>query len=100
MTDPGTDGWRYFASREVRAARAWAADGGVAVHENIFKSRGRRTCHLLAVDETTLVAAAMSVGCSPWWIQRTRTLHFDLVEVYLHRALLRCSVGPEVLHRG
>ena len=88
--------WRYFKSREVREARAWARAGGIAVHENLFKSRGRRTCHLLAVDETTLLAAAVSVGCSAWWIQRTRTIHFDLVEVSLEQALGRCAnqVGP------
>ena len=83
--------WRYFRSREVREARAWAAEGGIAVHENIWKSRGRRTCHLLARTEAELVAAAQSVGCEDWWIQRTRTLHFDLVEVYLERALARCG---------
>jgi hypothetical protein len=84
--------WRYFRSREVREARAWAAEGGIAVHENIWKSRGRRTCHLLARSEADLVTAARSVGCEDWWIQRTRTVHFDLVEVYLERALARCGV--------
>ncbi len=83
--------WRYFRSREVLEARAWAAGGGIAVHENIWKSRGRRTCHLLAMDEPALIAAALSVGCSPWWVQRTRTVHFDLVEIYLERALARCT---------
>jgi len=83
--------WRYFRTREVHEARAWAAAGGIAVHENLFKSRGRRTAHLLAPDETSLLEAALDLGCSPWWIQRTRTLHFDLVEVYLERALLRCE---------
>jgi hypothetical protein len=84
--------WRYFGTREVQAARAWAATGGVAVHENLFKSRGRRTAHLLARDEHSLLAAAGELGCSPMWIQRTRTLHFDLVEGYLERALVRCGV--------
>ncbi len=84
--------WRYFTSREVGEARRWAAEGGIAVHENIWKSKGRRTCHLLARDEAALVAAATSVGCSGWWIQRTRTVHFDLVEVYLERALARCGI--------
>ena len=83
--------WRYFKAREVREARAWAANGGIAVHENIWKSRGRRTCHLLARSEAELVTAARSVGCEDWWIQRTRTVHFDLVEVYLERALARCG---------
>jgi len=83
--------WRYFSSRQVREARAWAAAGGVAVHENIWKSRGRRTCHLRARTEAELVAAALAVGCEAWWIQRTSTLHFDLVEVYLERALQRCA---------
>lgn len=87
-------GWRYFTSRQVREARAWAAQGGIAVHENIWKSRGRRTCHLLAETEAALVAAATSLGCSAWWIQRTRTLHFDLVEIYLERALSRCQPPP------
>jgi len=98
MTNSGADratagsprGWRYFGTREVGDARAWAASGGVAVHENIFKSRGRRTCHLLAADETALIEAAVAVGCSPTWIQRTRTLHFDLVEIHLDRALRLC----------
>ena len=89
MTDPVVAVWRYFRSREVAEARAWAALGGFAVHENIFKSRGRRTCHLLARDESALVDAAVSLGCSVWWIQRTRTVHFDLVEIYLKRALER-----------
>ena len=83
-------GWRYFRTREVREARAWAAEGGIAVHENIWASRGRRTCHLLAVDEQALLEAARSVGCDDRWIQRTRTLHFDLVEGYLERALAKC----------
>jgi len=87
------NGWRYFGSREVREARAWAAEGGIAVHENIWRSRGRRTCHLLARDEPALLFAARSLGCSDWWIQRTRTVHFDLVEVYLARALARCGKG-------
>ena len=86
--------WRYFKSREVRDARRWAAAGGIAVHENIWKSRGRRTCHLLAQNETALVVAATSVGCAEWWIQRTRTAHFDLVEVHLERALARCVPAP------
>jgi hypothetical protein len=92
-SDPGSLRWRYYSSREVGAARAWAKAGGIAVHENIFKSRGRRTCHLLASDEVTLIAAAVAVGCSPWWIQRTRTVHFDLVEVYLERALGLCAAA-------
>jgi len=88
-------GWRYFATREVTLARRWAADGGVAVHENLFRSRGRRTCHLLARDETALLEAAIAVGCSAAWIQRTRTVHFDLVEIYLVRALVRCGVTAD-----
>lgn len=87
--------WRYFRTREVREARAWAAAGGIAVHENIWKSRGRRTAHLLAVDEVRLVEAATAVGCEAWWIQRTRTLHFDLVDPHLARALERCGVPTE-----
>ena len=83
--------WRYFGTRDVRAARDWAAGGGIAVHENIWKSRGRRTCHLLAANEAELLRAARSLGCSDAWIQRTRTLHFDLVEVYLERALALCD---------
>jgi hypothetical protein len=84
--------WRYFGSRQVREARRWAEDGGIAVHENIWKSQGRRTCHLLARNEAALLAAAHELGCADQWIQRTRTLHFDLVEIYLDRALARCGV--------
>lgn len=85
--------WRYFGIREVKHARAWAAAGGIAVHENLFKSRGRRTAHLLAPDEETLITAALALGCERWWIQRTRTVHYDLVEVHLERALLLCGVA-------
>jgi hypothetical protein len=88
--------WRYFKSREVREAKIWAAAGGIAVHENIWKSRGRRTCHLLAREEAELISAATSVGCSEWWIQRTRTVHFDLVAIHLERALARCGVTLSV----
>jgi hypothetical protein len=70
----------------------------VAVHENLFKARGRRTCHLLAFDERSLVTAAVAVGCSAAWIQRTRTLHFDLVEEHLARALDRCPNYPLTLN--
>jgi hypothetical protein len=87
--------WRYFTSRQVREARAWAAGGGVAVHENIWKFREKRTCHLMARDEAALVHAAVSVGCARSWIQRTRTLHFDLIDTYLERALRKCGVARE-----
>ena len=90
------DHWRYFTSREVREAIAWARDGGIAVHENIYPSRGRRTAHLLAPDEANLVAAAQSIGCRASWIQRTRTVHFDLVEETLDAGLRRCGVDPTV----
>jgi len=88
-------GWRYFSSRQVLIARTWAADGGIAVHENLFRSRGRRTCHLLAGSEPALLEAALVLGCSAAWIQRTRTVHFDLVEVYLARALSRCGIDSD-----
>lgn len=86
--------WRYFGTRDVRIARRWALDGGVAVHENLFRLRGLRCAHLLAADESCLVAAAGLVGCEARWIQRTSTLHFDLVGPFLERALLRCGVDP------
>lgn len=95
MTEARLDHWRYFGTREVSIARRWAADGGVAVHENLFKFRGRRTCHLLAIDEVRLVDAAVSLGCSAHWIHRSKTVHFDLVEVHLVRALQRCGVTAE-----
>lgn len=86
--------WRYFGTREVHLARQWVRNGGIAVHENLFRLRGRRTAHLLGPDETTLIAAAEAVGCAAHWIQRTRTLHFDLVEIHLERALVRCGRDP------
>ena len=92
--NPSPDIWRYFGTREVRLAREWAAEGGVAVHENVWKSRGRRTAHLLASSERILIVAATSLGCESWWIQRTRTVHFDLVGPHLTRALEWCGVDP------
>ena len=79
----------------MEAARAWALGGGVAVHENIWKLRGHRTCHLLAVNEAALLSAARQIGCRESWIQRTRTLHFDLIGIHLDRALALCGVAPE-----
>lgn len=87
-------GWRYFGTREAPEARAWAAGGGVAVHENLYRMKGHRTAHLLAADEPRLLAAARALGCADRWIQRTSTLHFDLVAEYLDRALERCGVDP------
>ncbi len=86
--------WRYFVSREVRTARRWAEAGGIAVHENIFHFHGRRTCHLLAKDEPALFAAARTLGCRDEWFHRSRTPHFDLIEIYLERALIRCGLDP------
>lgn len=94
MSDATRAEWRYFASREVVEARVWAGTGGIAVHENIFRFRGRRTCHLLARDEAALFAAAGLLGCRDEWFHRTRTPHFDLIEIYLERALIRCNLVP------
>ena len=88
------DPWRYFGTREAPLARVWAQRGGVAVHENLYRLKGRRTAHLLAADENRLLIAARSVGCEDRWIQRTNTVHFDLVAEYLDRALERCGVDP------
>lgn len=89
-----SDRWRYFGTREVRLARRWSADGGIAVHENLFRLRGSRTAHLLGPDEEGLVAAALTLGCEAHWIQRTRTLHFDLIGIHLDVALIRCGRDP------
>jgi hypothetical protein len=86
--------WRYFGTREAPLARVWARDGGVAVHENLYRLKGRRTAHLLAADEARLLVAARAVGCEDRWIQRANTLHFDLVAEYLDRALTLCGVDP------
>ena len=86
--------WRYFGTRESPLARQWAGAGGVAVHENLYRLKGRRTAHLLAADEARLLAAARALGCEDRWIQRTNTVHFDLVAEYLDRALGRCGVDP------
>jgi len=86
--------WRYFGTRESPLARVWARDGGVAVHENLYRLKGRRTAHLLAADEGRLLEAARALGCEDRWIQRTSNLHFDLVAEYLDRALVRCGVDP------
>jgi hypothetical protein len=83
--------WRYFGTREVREARAHARAGGIAVHENLYKLRGHRTCHLLAPDEATLVAAGRLLGLGPERLHRSNTVHFDLFGEPLERALERCE---------
>lgn len=92
MSGPWT--WRYFGTRDVRHARSWAEAHGIAVHENLFRLRGHRCAHLLAPDESVLLQAAALVGCQPRWIQRTRTIHFDLVGEFLERALILCGIDP------
>jgi hypothetical protein len=84
--------WRYFTTRQVRDARAHAASGGIAVHENLYKLRGHRTCHLLAPDEAALVAAGAALGLGPERIHRSNTPHFDLFGPTLARALALCEV--------
>lgn len=91
MTRPN---WRYFGTREAPLARAWAAAGGIAVHENLFRLREHRTAHLLARNEPELLEAARSLGCRDEWIQRTRTVHFDLILEALEQALRNCGVDP------
>jgi hypothetical protein len=83
--------WRYFATRQVKEARAFAEAGGIAIHENLFKLRGHRTCHMLGPDEASLVAAGRAIGLSPERLHRSRTLHFDLFGDPLARALARCE---------
>ena len=83
--------WRYFATRQVRAARAFAASGGIAVHENLFKPRGHRTCHLLAPDEAALIEAGRALGLGPERLHRSNTLHFDLFGAALEAAIARCE---------
>jgi len=102
--------WRYFRLREIRAARLWAASGGVAVHDNegmfpfTHRSRGPlggkrirtydRTAHLLAMDAEHLIAAAAELGLRQEWLQRHSTLHFDLFGSPLNRAVARCVDAP------
>ena len=83
--------WRYFGTRQVREARAFAQSGGIAVHENLYKLRGHRTCHLLAPDEATLIAAGRALGLGPERLHRSNTVHFDLFGEPLERALARCE---------
>ncbi len=94
MSEVRVSEWRYFHSREVVAARIWAESGGIAVHENIFRFRGRLTCHLLAQDEPALFRAARLLGCRDEWFHRSRTPHFDLIEIYRERALILCGQIP------
>lgn len=86
--------WRYFGTRDVFHARCWAVEGGIAVHENLFRLRGQRMAHLLGPDEATLIVAALTLGCHERWIQRTNTVHFDLMGEFLHRALAHCGRDP------
>jgi hypothetical protein len=91
---PDARPWRYFGSREVREARAFAASGGIAIHLNFRRLRGLPTCHMLAPDEPSLLEAGAAVGMPPERLHRSRTLHFDLVGEPLARALARCANAP------
>jgi hypothetical protein len=83
--------WRYFGTRQVKAARAHAAAGGIAIHENLFKPRGHRTCHLLAPDEAALLEAGRARGLGPERVHRSNNPHFDLFGSVLALALARCE---------
>lgn len=75
--------WRYFPTRDVDAALAWAdRPGHAALHHTGFPyRRWRFTCHLWACDEPTLLAAARRLTVAVKWIQRappSSRMHFDV----------------------
>jgi hypothetical protein len=87
--------WRWFTSRQVREAREFAAAGGIAVHDNLYKLRGLPAAHMLGPDEATLIAAGRELGLTPERLHRSRTLHFDLVGERLERAKQLCQLLDE-----
>lgn len=83
--------WRWFTSRQVHEAKAFAAAGGIAVHENRFRVQGVPAAHMLGPDEATLVQAGQRLGLTPRHLHRGRTLHFDLFAERLMAARALCS---------
>ncbi|MFN0120107.1 MAG: hypothetical protein ACKV2V_06365 [Blastocatellia bacterium] len=87
--------WRWFAWKEVRLARQFAAGGGIAIHHNRLGWHGHDAAHMLGPDADTLISAALELGLLPLWLQRpprTRTLHFDLRGWALREAKRRCGL--------
>ncbi len=90
--------------RELREAYAFAAAGGIAVHQmgditgDVFKNapsvfHKKKFAHLFGPNRELLTAAAVELGCKPSWIQKVddpQRMHFDLVGSILQKALKRC----------
>lgn len=85
--------WRWFKSREVREAKAFALSGGIALHENRFLVKGVPAAHMLGPDEPRLVEAGRELGLKPEHLHRSHTLHFDLFGDRLAAGRARCVNG-------
>ncbi len=81
--------WRFFRWRDIAAAKAWADDGNVAIHDTGRPyRRWTNTAHLMAKDDTALRDAARRVGVQLRWIQNeSRRTHYDVFGGPLDRAL-------------
>lgn len=88
--------WKYFTSRQVKEAKDWAEKGNFAVHQNIFKFRGKTTAHLIA-SESNLLIAVRILGLRKGYIQRTSTLHLDLFGAPLEKAIKLCERDTHTL---
>jgi hypothetical protein len=97
---------RYFERREVRAAIAWAEDGGIAVHRNFDRYHGTRSArgflmgrpflHVIGL-RPVLERWADAEGIPPQAIQpekRRRVAHIDVFGDFALRLLTR--VEPRV----
>jgi hypothetical protein len=100
---------RLFQYREVRAALAYAAAGGQALHVWRPPHDGRRSCwpgaprhflqfrlwaHLIDYNEERLIEAACRFGVWPVRVERRgrRGQHVDLCGPALDLALAECAV--------
>lgn len=90
--------WRWFAWKEVRLAKVFAASGGIAIHHNRLRWNGHDAAHMLGPDEETLIIAGLELGLLPIWLQRppkASALHFDLRGYALKQARIRCGLVEE-----
>jgi hypothetical protein len=93
MTErPFAGRWRKFAHYQNREAISWAADGGVAVHENASSTSKFGSVHLFAPDTEGLVDVSHYLRTKPQWFHLTQGReHLDLWGSHMDKALKYCE---------
>lgn len=86
--------WKYFELKQLKEAKEFAAEGGIAVHQNNASfGRYRQTAHLFCKDRETLLKVGEELGLEPKWVHKD---HFDLFGRPLYFAKVKCGIHKNV----